>query len=287
MIMNVVSKQRRAVLGAVLLAMGGCAVPDVQARPSAVEIQVVDREAGAALEKHYRSGRTFVAGEAGSRYALRVSNRSPTRVLVVITVDGVNIVTGQTGAWNQVGYVLEPWQTTDLRGWRKSDREIAAFEFTGLRNSYAARTGRPGDVGVIGLAEFAEKVVAPEPPVAMEMSPRRSDGAREQQSPSAAAAESRADSSNEAQAAGQQGRARADDGAQAKLGTGHGERERSVSRRVGFDRASSEPYAVTAIEYDSFSNLVAAGVIEAGRRGGPRPFPNSPSVGFVADPPRR
>ena len=65
------------------------------------------------------------------------------RVLAVIAVDGVNIVTGQTAAWNQDGYVLRPWASHEIAGWRKSTQEVAAFELAALPDSYAALTGRP------------------------------------------------------------------------------------------------------------------------------------------------
>ena len=50
-----------------------------------------------------------------------------------------------------------------LREWAKrlSDSEVAAFVFASLPQSYAARTGRPGDVGVIGLAAWYAFVVRP------------------------------------------------------------------------------------------------------------------------------
>ena len=38
---------------------------------------------------------------------------------------------------------------------------MAAFEFSSLVNSYAALTGRPADVGVIGVALFQEKPPLP------------------------------------------------------------------------------------------------------------------------------
>lgn len=280
--------QRRAVLAAGVLALTGCAVENVKAH-GGVELQVVDRESGAVLEKYARGGRTFVAGEAGARYALRVSNRSGGRVLVVLTVDGVNIVSGETGAWNQVGYVLDPYQTYDLNGWRKSDSQIAAFEFTGLPNSYAARTGRPANVGVIGMAVFAEKARPVEPEQPPVSSLQRDSAGRMAAAPAAApearagAANEAADASNSAGAAARM--PQAPQSPAMKLGTGHGAREWSSSRRVAFERASTNPYMVVSVEYDSYDNLVASGVIPV-RRASPRAFPGSTAAGYVPDPPR-
>src|SRR3546814_1568020 len=89
-----------------------------------------------------------------------LTNTSGERVLVVLSVDGVNAVTGEDADPSQAGYVLAPWQSTEIDGWRKSLDEVARFRFTDLPDSYAARTGRPGNVGVIGIAVFRERRVA-------------------------------------------------------------------------------------------------------------------------------
>src|SRR3546814_20574948 len=93
----------------------------------------------------------------GHRYAVRLTNTSGERVLVVLSVDGVNAVTGEDADPSQAGYVLAPWQSTEIDGWRKSLDEVARFSFTDLPDSYAARTGRPRTVGVIGIAVFRER----------------------------------------------------------------------------------------------------------------------------------
>ena len=144
-----------ACVGLALLG-AGCA-PPAFADGRLVQVDIVDRDTGQPLHVYRDHGRPVVAGRPGARYAVQVVNRSGERVMVVVAIDGVNIMTGETAAVDQDGYVLEPYQTASLTGWRKSHSEVAAFEFTNLANSYAARTGRPDDVGVIGVATFREK----------------------------------------------------------------------------------------------------------------------------------
>jgi hypothetical protein len=65
-----------------------------------------------------------------------------------------------------------------------------------------------------------------------------------------------------------------------KLGTGHGEREYSPTTQTTFERASSQPAEIVQVRYDSYANLVAAGVIGRPQPPAlPQPFP-----GFVPDP---
>jgi hypothetical protein len=123
-------------------------------------VQIVDRDTGAVLTPYRHRGEYWVAGRPGARYAIRVQNQRGRRVLAVTSVDGINVLTGAAGGWNQSGYVFSPGESYEIAGWRKSDDEIAAFEFTASPNSYAARTGRPANIGVIGVALFLER----EPP---------------------------------------------------------------------------------------------------------------------------
>src|SRR5690348_14035490 len=121
------------------------------------EVTVIDRDDGARLPLHYYHGEYWVAGRPGAKYAIEIRNRMGERVLAVTSVDGVNVISGETASWGQTGYVLDSGEHYRITGWRKSNSEVAAFTFTASPNSYAARTGRPGNIGVIGVALFREK----------------------------------------------------------------------------------------------------------------------------------
>ncbi len=119
-------------------------------------VEVFDRTAGYALPVHVHENRLYVVGEPGHQYEVRLDNRTDERLLAVTSVDGVNVITGKTADEQQSGYVLDPWDGVNIEGWRKSLDDVATFYFTRLSNSYAARTGRPENVGVIGVALFRE-----------------------------------------------------------------------------------------------------------------------------------
>ena len=125
------------------------------------DVTIVDRDTGATLPVHYAKGEYWVAGRPGARYAIAVRNRLGQRVMAVPSVDGVNVLTGETAAWDQRGYVFSPHERYQITGWRKSSNEIAAFEFSSAHNSYAGRTGRIANVGVIGVALFREEQPPP------------------------------------------------------------------------------------------------------------------------------
>lgn len=297
-----------AAMAAALAVIGLAGVAHAE---SPVEVRVVDRATGRVLPVWRRDGRLYVAGRPGARYGLRVTNYTGARVLVVMSVDGVNILTGETAGWDQRGYIFDPHESYEVDGWRKSTREVADFTFAPLSRSYAARTGRPMDVGVIGIAVFDEKVWTP-PPEPYSASPRRGDpdddryaqrSADLPAAPRLALAPPPPSAPPPALSIAPVGAARAGQAAPAdkaedrlaeasqprdeKLGTGHGAREWSVVRVEPFERATDQPQFTEEIEYDTYAHLVAAGVIHPYAEGPrhPRPFPTSPEGGYVPDPP--
>ena len=146
---------RRLFCSAVLL--GLTVTCNAQVRGGIADVAVIDRDSGAVLSPHYYRGEYWVAGRPGARYSIQIRNRLGERLLAVTSVDGVNVVSGATAGWDQTGYVFGPGESYQITGWRKTDAEVAAFTFTESANSYAERTGRPGNVGVIGVAIFRER----------------------------------------------------------------------------------------------------------------------------------
>jgi hypothetical protein len=282
------------------------------------EVAIVDRNSGVELVPHFYRGEYWVAGIPGATYSIAIRNRLGERLLAVTSVDGVNVISGATAAWDQTGYVFDPNERYEVTGWRKSDSEVAAFTFTASPNSYAERTGRPANVGVIGVALFRERqsqaVYAP--PVAEQLldgaeappfgapkpepasgapnaaaSPPASTSAAPNAPASAPAAPSRSSAqatTRDARSSGRLEAFAAPRPATPKLGTGHGEREFSYVNHTEFSRVQPEPNEVIRIRYDSLDNLFAMGIIQRPRPAPTAtPFPDSPAQQYAPDPPGR
>lgn len=227
----------------------------VQAKEGPLVSMTVQGDRGNTQEFNAR-GTTYVAGEPNERYSVVLRNNTRERVLVVLSVDGVNAITGQTAGSSQQGYVLGPYERTEVSGWRKSMQGVARFYFTSLPDSYAARTGRPDNVGVIGVAVFKER--------------RPQYNTRGITAP--------------------QSREAASDSAGMRtqsMGTGHGEWEQEQAYQTTFVRQSTRPQQVMQIRYDSFRNLERMGILPRNwntrnPNRGPQAFPGE----FVPDPPR-
>jgi hypothetical protein len=250
---------------------------------SLARVSVVDRDHGVTLQTYYARGEYWVAGDPGSRYGIEIRNCAGGRLLAVTSVDGVNVLSGDTAGFEQAGYVFDPGERYQITGWRKSNAEVAAFTFSDSRDSYAARTGRPANVGVIGIALFRERpqaVNAP-PRIASPLAPEA--GA----APPVAGDAGRSLAEDVTALAGAAARQRAPAVmAEPRLGTGQGEREYSYAVDTEFHRMQSQPNEVIRIRYDSFENLVAMGIIRKPRPEpqAPEAFPDSEPRHFVPDP---
>lgn len=229
------------------------------------DVEIFDRTSGRLLPVYWHAGERHVAGEPGHEYEIRLRNRMRGRVLAVTSVDGVNVLSGRTASPDQGGYVIDPRGRLAIDGWRKNMEEVAAFYFTSLPDSYAARTGRPDNVGVIGVALFREQADPPSKRTA----------------PVDRAAAASPSPSRESDGTGRMSGIVGDE---SRLGTGHGQRLNSGAVYTRFERASETPDAVIRIFYDSERNLVAQGIMPKPRhhyaQRVPDPFPG----GFVPDP---
>jgi hypothetical protein len=255
------------------------------------DVRIVDRSTGAGLPIYEHLGEYWVLGTSGNKYAISFQHKSTeARTLAVTSVDGINVISGQIAAYLQTGYVLSGMGSFEINGWRKSLQEVAAFTFAAPGESYATKTGRAANIGVIGVALFVEQ------PERVLMQRPQNDQPGSSNSPSAAATPSPSQALGSSGGAAAESKRSADltDSPQRSLspglGTQHGQREISVTQNVAFKRSSTTPSEVIMIRYDSAENLVRRGVLAYAQ-----PVPLNPptamafpdSVGFVADPPRR
>jgi hypothetical protein len=260
----------------VLLAAGACASagplagggPRLDDRMDGYELVVlVD---GAPAPTFSEPGGTYVMGQLGARYTLRIINHTGRRIEAVVSVDGRDVVDGRPADFRgKRGYLVPGWGQVDIDGWRLSTVQAAAFRFSTVARPYAGRTGSAREVGVIGAAIFPERFVPrPRPPVLRRPD---EDAARESWSsgqpwpapPSAAPASPPAADESEAQAsagAGAASRSRAARG-RSGLGTEFGEAVTSPVEEVAFVRANaSRPAAVLGVRYNDHDGLLAMGV---------------------------
>lgn len=270
---------------AVALALG---VVPAAAAGQLGSVDIVTRPDGQVLPVYAKDGRNWVVGTPSQEYGIRVCNTTAGRVLAVMSVDGVNIVSGDTASPMQSGYVLSPYECADINGWRKSRSSTAAFYFTTLADAYATRTGRPDNLGVIGVAFFrerSERITWKDAPKKNSVAPAPESVARQDAAAGGALAEGRMERARpETDRIAENQSAPAP---MAKIGTGYGRRESSYVEMTRFERESATPNETVAINYDRRENLIAMGILpppSVARSS--NPFP-AWTPRFVPEPPQR
>ncbi|NVB85470.1 MAG: hypothetical protein HOV81_44305 [Kofleriaceae bacterium] len=129
---------------------------EVYAGDGSLAVALVD-DTGRTLPGFTASGRTLIMGSDGDRYKIIVRNATTARFEVVASVDGLDVIDGKPADPNRRGYIVDPHDTLVIDGFRTSDSSVAAFRFGRVAESYAAQTSGDRNVGVVGLAIFAER----------------------------------------------------------------------------------------------------------------------------------
>lgn len=250
---------------------------------SQYEIEVLVN--GKPVQEYSHQGKIFIEGKEGTEFSLRLRNRSNKRALFVPTIDGLSVMTGKEASFESSGYIVSAYSTEAIDGWRTSDDDVAKFFFAKVAESYAARTGKGGNVGIIGCAVFKEKELPPQPIVIKEYIPMpihprcpwayhygngncNSNGiylggyyaSSTGMGMSGASLSGTHTSATFTVSNNAQSQMMAAAKAQSSLGTGFGEQKHSPVRTVSFERADKMPETVLAIHYNTRQNLEEMGV---------------------------
>lgn len=111
-----------------------------------------------ARSEYFHGGTVYVEAVRGASYSLRLTNPTPYRVAVALSVDGLNTIDAKhTDARSASKWVLEPYESTVISGWQVSNRAARSFFFTGERHSYGAKLGQTENLGVIEAVYFRER----------------------------------------------------------------------------------------------------------------------------------
>ncbi len=153
--------------------------PNPIARPFEVQVLVN----GVPQNEYPARGRTYVEAIRGAEYELRIRNPLPVRVAVALSVDGLNSIDARrTSSWGASKWVIGPYQTIHISGWQMSSDRARRFYFTNEGDSYAAKLGQTGNLGVIAAVFYRERAraVVPVTPPPYKRVPSEKEGASDE-----------------------------------------------------------------------------------------------------------
>ena len=114
---------------------------------------------GKPVKEYSHIGKSFVEAKEGSQYTIKLSNNSNTRALAIFSIDGLDTIKGKSAEETKTGYIVDSYSSIEVKGYRVSDEDVAAFVFSKGYNSYASEKGKASNNGVVGVRLFAEKFV--------------------------------------------------------------------------------------------------------------------------------
>jgi hypothetical protein len=114
---------------------------------------------GRACKEYTHKGMSFIEARHGTNYTVKIKNDNPYRVMAVLSVDGLDVVTGKPAEETNTGYIIDAYSSLDVKGYRISDDNSASFIFTSKGKSYVQQAkSNATNAGVIGLRTYKEKV---------------------------------------------------------------------------------------------------------------------------------
>ena len=120
---------------------------------------------GRAFKEYAHKGQSVIEARHGSNYSVKIKNDNSHRVMAVLSVDGLDVISGKPAEDVNKGYIIDAYSYVEIKGYRISDANSAAFIFSSKGQSYVANTkGTARNCGVIGVRVFKEKE-KPAPPM--------------------------------------------------------------------------------------------------------------------------
>lgn len=120
---------------------------------------------GQPLREIHARGATYIEAVRHAEYALRLTNRTGSRLAVALSVDGLNTIDAKTGSAARASkWVIDPWQSITIEGWQIGPDAARRFFFTSEDKSYGAWLGKTSNLGVIEAVAYREHLPPPPPP---------------------------------------------------------------------------------------------------------------------------
>ncbi len=117
---------------------------------------------GKPVKYYYHNNSVYIEGRKATEYTIRLRNNTAYKALFTVSVDGLNVIDGNPAKEDTNGYIISPWSSYDVKGFRYSNESVGAFKFSEKRNSYSKSSGNgTQNCGVIAVLVWEENVYIP------------------------------------------------------------------------------------------------------------------------------
>jgi hypothetical protein len=113
---------------------------------------------GRPIKEYSHKGLTLIESRHGTNYTVKIKNDNSFKVMAVLSIDGLDVLTGKPAENSKKGYIVDSYSTTEIKGYRINETESASFIFTKKDKAYVTQvTDNARNTGVIGIRIFKEK----------------------------------------------------------------------------------------------------------------------------------
>ena len=113
---------------------------------------------GRPVREYSKNGRNFIEAREGTEYSIKLKNNSNRRAKIIFSVDGLDVIGGKSADKAKTGYIVDSYDSIEIKGFRYSDDSVASFKFDRKSLSYSkSKTGNTLNCGVIGARIILEK----------------------------------------------------------------------------------------------------------------------------------
>lgn len=112
-----------------------------------------------AADEYIHNNNVWIEGREGSNFVIDIVNNTYARALFIVSVDGLDVLSGQPAGPTSNGYVVNALSKVSIPGWKLNSTSAAEFYFSSKKLSYAEKTKSRTNVsntGVIGAMIFEE-----------------------------------------------------------------------------------------------------------------------------------
>jgi len=100
---------------------------------------------GRPVREFFHKDRFLIESRDGTEYTLKLKNHSHKRIMAVVSVDGIDVLKGKSAAEAESGYIVNAFSTTEIKGYRIDDNNVAIFKFSDGKKSYATEVEQKFD----------------------------------------------------------------------------------------------------------------------------------------------
>jgi len=100
---------------------------------------------GKPVREYFHQGKFYVEARQNTHYSIKIKNHSHKKIMAIVSVDGIDVLKGGKAVNAESGYIINSYSSTEIKGYRIDDDNIATFKFDDGKKSYSTQVEQKFD----------------------------------------------------------------------------------------------------------------------------------------------